>query len=283
MEKPNFRIFRESLETRRAGRPVRVVEDAPRSKGTDIEKEVATLIKALQGKDETIVDTAIVIYELLGIDHPSEELIKKVGDILEGNFPSIYDPDLRDAMFELLDGFDGWERTSEASAPAEPVHERLGEFRKGKEGRRHVVREEKPVQPVREGRKPIGEDSNGLRHYSVPVVWEMMGRVTVDGTSVEDAADYVSEHIDEFELPEGEYVDDSFKLAFEGDDLEDIYEIKPVREGRKPSVIHDFLDDEEKMADFRKLSKEEFLKMYSYLSEEEYDATVKALAERRRK
>lgn len=49
-------------------------------------------------------------------------------------------------------------------------------------------------------------------------------------------------------------------------------------EGRKPSVIHDFLDDEEKMADFMKLSKEEFLKTYSYLSEEEYDATVKAKA-----
>lgn len=34
-----------------------------------------------------------------------------------------------------------------------------------------------------------------------------------------------------------------------------------------------FLDDEEKMADFERLSKEEFLSMYSYLSEEEYDHT----------
>ena len=34
-----------------------------------------------------------------------------------------------------------------------------------------------------------------------------------------------------------------------------------------------FLDDEEKMADFEILSKEEFLSSYSYISEEEYDHT----------
>ena len=32
-----------------------------------------------------------------------------------------------------------------------------------------------------------------------------------------------------------------------------------------------FYDDAEKMADFRKISKEEFLKSYSYLTEQEYD------------
>ena len=36
-----------------------------------------------------------------------------------------------------------------------------------------------------------------------------------------------------------------------------------------------FIGDEEKMKDFPKLSKEEFLSSYSYLSEEEYDATAK--------
>jgi len=35
----------------------------------------------------------------------------------------------------------------------------------------------------------------------------------------------------------------------------------------------DFSDDEEKMKDFRKLSKEEFLKSYSYLHEVEYNLT----------
>lgn len=35
----------------------------------------------------------------------------------------------------------------------------------------------------------------------------------------------------------------------------------------------DFCNDEEKMKDFRKLSKEEFLKSYSYLDEVEYNLT----------
>ena len=35
----------------------------------------------------------------------------------------------------------------------------------------------------------------------------------------------------------------------------------------------DFCDDEEKMKDFRILSKDEFLEAYSYIVEEEYNAT----------
>ncbi len=38
-----------------------------------------------------------------------------------------------------------------------------------------------------------------------------------------------------------------------------------------------FEDDEEKMNDFWELTKEEFLDSYSYLTEEEYDATVKVM------
>jgi hypothetical protein len=38
-----------------------------------------------------------------------------------------------------------------------------------------------------------------------------------------------------------------------------------------------FVDDKEKMADFELLSKEEFLKSYSYLTEKEYDYTVNFL------
>ena len=34
----------------------------------------------------------------------------------------------------------------------------------------------------------------------------------------------------------------------------------------------DFLDDEDKMQDYFKLTKDEFLKSYSYLKEEDYDA-----------
>ena len=35
----------------------------------------------------------------------------------------------------------------------------------------------------------------------------------------------------------------------------------------------DFFDDEEKMVDFESMTKDEFLKSYSYLTEEEYDLT----------
>lgn len=38
-------------------------------------------------------------------------------------------------------------------------------------------------------------------------------------------------------------------------------------------MMIDFIDDEEKMRDFPILTKEEFLASYSYLTEEEYDAT----------
>ena len=37
----------------------------------------------------------------------------------------------------------------------------------------------------------------------------------------------------------------------------------------------DFTDDVEKMKDFHLLSKERFLKSYSYLTEEEYNITLK--------
>lgn len=37
----------------------------------------------------------------------------------------------------------------------------------------------------------------------------------------------------------------------------------------------DFTDDKEKMRDFHLLSKERFLESYSYLTEEEYNLTLK--------
>lgn len=56
-----------------------------------------------------------------------------------------------------------------------------------------------------------------------------------------------------------------------------MYRMQLAREkSSKPQTQpHDFCDDAEKMADFKTLSKEEFLKSYSYLTEEEYDATAK--------
>ena len=43
----------------------------------------------------------------------------------------------------------------------------------------------------------------------------------------------------------------------------------------------DFIDDEEKMYDFVRLTKEEFLSSYSYLTEDEYDNTKRLYEERR--
>ena len=52
------------------------------------------------------------------------------------------------------------------------------------------------------------------RYYSVPVVYEMYGSITVEASSAEEAYDKVKEHPDEFDLPdEGFYVDDSFRVA----------------------------------------------------------------------
>ena len=42
--------------------------------------------------------------------------------------------------------------------------------------------------------------------------------------------------------------------------------------------ITDFMDDKEKMRDFKKLTREEFLNTYSYLHAEEYDLTLQAEA-----
>ena len=44
--------------------------------------------------------------------------------------------------------------------------------------------------------------------------------------------------------------------------------------------ITDFMDDKEKMRDFKKLTREEFLNTYSYLHEEEYDLTLQAEADK---
>lgn len=52
--------------------------------------------------------------------------------------------------------------------------------------------------------------------YKVPVVWEMMGYVLVEADSAEEAMVYAKEHADEFPLPTGEYLEDSFEIDEEG-------------------------------------------------------------------
>ena len=46
---------------------------------------------------------------------------------------------------------------------------------------------------------------------------------------------------------------------------------------KKPAFDSPFIDDSAKMLDFLYLSKDEFLESYSYLTEEEYNATVDAV------
>lgn len=46
---------------------------------------------------------------------------------------------------------------------------------------------------------------------------------------------------------------------------------------RKPRFSDPFISEPEKMLDFLYLSKDEFLESYSYLTEEEYNATVDAV------
>lgn len=53
--------------------------------------------------------------------------------------------------------------------------------------------------------------------YKVPVVWSMMGYVLVDAHDAEEAKEYVNQHLDEFELPSGEYLEGSFQLDEEGE------------------------------------------------------------------
>ena len=57
-------------------------------------------------------------------------------------------------------------------------------------------------------------------------------------------------------------------LNWEGQDIQ-LWE-----EEWNPEISHtDFCNDEEKMKDFEKLSKDDFLSSYSYITEEEYNLT----------
>lgn len=54
---------------------------------------------------------------------------------------------------------------------------------------------------------------------------------------------------------------------------EQIEIVEPPKK-EEPKEVHDFLDDDEKMNDFIRMSKKEFLDSYSYLTEEEYNLTA---------
>lgn len=65
--------------------------------------------------------------------------------------------------------------------------------------------------------------------FKVPVVWQMMGYVDVDLPTNEhptmaDAIRYAQENIDEFSLPSGDYLDDSFEIDESFCDYDDEYD-----------------------------------------------------------
>ena len=59
------------------------------------------------------------------------------------------------------------------------------------------------------------------------------------------------------------------------------YAYGPERRNVKSVVLTDFSDDAEKMRDFNELSKEEFLVSYSYLTDEEYEATKDVVSQKK--
>lgn len=58
------------------------------------------------------------------------------------------------------------------------------------------------------------------------------------------------------------------------DDSELIKVGESEKKRREPEVVHDFTTDWEKMYDFFKITKREFLESYSYITEEEYNLTA---------
>ena len=96
--------------------------------------------------------------------------------------------------------------------------------------------------------------------------------------------DYVSEKADEI-LEQGtvlfitgtEWIDCYTRDHWKKEIVEDYKNLCTYFRIDKPPVVHSFIDDKEKMSDFCRLSEEEFLKSYSYLTEDEYNATVNEL------
>lgn len=56
--------------------------------------------------------------------------------------------------------------------------------------------------------------------YIIPVSWEVYSTIKVKGAkNLEEAVEYAEEHIDDIPLGEGEYIDGSYKIDIETDDL----------------------------------------------------------------
>lgn len=60
--------------------------------------------------------------------------------------------------------------------------------------------------------RPITATSNSFE-FRIPVTWQVKAVLKVTSRSLQEAIQYVNSH--EYELPEGEYVNDSFEIDYD--------------------------------------------------------------------
>lgn len=58
------------------------------------------------------------------------------------------------------------------------------------------------------------------KRWKVPCVWQMMGYLTVEADTPEEAWKAAEKIADDCPLPDGAYLDDSFELDYEGEPME---------------------------------------------------------------
>lgn len=104
-----------------------------------------------------------------------------------------------------------------------------------------------------------------LGYCETPVVSTSTGYVCLDWGSADVEGDY------EYVCPACEHV------LFSG--IQEIQDyVDSPKNNFKCLLMSCFIDDHDKMRDFVSLSKDDFLASYSYLTEEEYEATSKVVA-----
>lgn len=98
------------------------------------ERKVAETIKAIRELDYSVFYPALLIYDVLGIDTPSEELIRKVEDLVD-DVDTVYDEMLREAIKSLDEEVEN--KLSECNMKEEaPKHLKCGHT-KGKIGEKN--------------------------------------------------------------------------------------------------------------------------------------------------
>lgn len=93
------------------------------------ESKVAEIISQLKGMDSSHFYTALMIYELLDIERPTEALIEAIEDYVD-DLDTIYDDYVRDEVRIIAEEFDGDKEVKDEVKVETEVEEKLGEFKK---------------------------------------------------------------------------------------------------------------------------------------------------------